>query len=465
MKTPLTHQKSAVKWLISHRERSQYGFTLKGAILADDMGLGKTFTATLVAKVHAKTQNTHAIILSPKSVINNWKQETKEAGVAATIYTWDSMPVECTTETINGKEVTRYKPKSDLPDFVLLADEAHLAQNENSIRGQSFLALARDKRCKAVYPITGTPAKNGRPINMLPLLKAINHHVSINDMHYQEKYCLAGYQLVLLEDKYNDKEKRLKIWKNNQSANLEDLFQHTQNAVLRRTKDECLDLPEKVRSMVEVELNNADQIAYDELYAKQRAEYERRVKEGEISGFADLIVMLTHLRQAASIAKAKYAIPMIEELLEQGRRPVVFTEFKESAELIAKHFGVEALTGETSTTGRAKMVEAFQQGTTPIFVGTIKAGGVGITLTASQDIILVDRPWTPGDTLQTEDRIHRIGQTNTANVWWLRFGHIDQKVDGVIEAKMTNINLLFTGKAEGKAFFSDVAESVYAMAA
>ena len=461
-KTPFAHQKEGIKWLVSHRGRSKNNVPLKGAILADDMGLGKTLTALLTAKVHAKTQNTATLIIAPKSVRNNWKREAVEAGVEAKVLSWGSLPVVKSEQEVKGKKQITYKASPDLPEkYVLLVDEAHLAQDENSERTKCFLALAKDPRCIAVYPITGTPAPNGRPLNMKPLLIAINHHVIVNDFDYEVRYCNAHAMRIEVEDRHNEVTAQRSIWQNKGAANLQELYEVTKNAILRRTKDDCLDLPEKTRTFVEVELDVVAQAAYDANYKKQKDAYIRRIKSGAITGFAEEIVLLNLVRMAASIAKTAEAIRMAEELLEQGRQVVLFTEFAESAKILADHFRITALTGETSAKQRQDMVDNFQAGKEHVFVGTVRAGGIGITLTSSQDEILVDRPWTPGATQQVEDRLHRIGQKNKVNIWWLRFGAIDDKIDNILEAKMKNINHMLTGNPDATTFYEGLAADIF----
>lgn len=461
-KTPFAHQKEGIKWLVSHRGRSKNNVPLKGAILADDMGLGKTLTALLTAKVHAKTQGTATLIIAPKSVRNNWKREALDAGVEATILSWDKLPCEKSEQEVKGKKQITYKADRDLPEkYVLLADEAHLAQNEGTERTKCFLALAKDPRCVAVYPITGTPAPNGRPLNMKPLLMAINHSVVVNDFDYEVRYCSAHAMRIQVEDRHNDKTAERSIWQNKGAANLQELYEVTQNAILRRTKDECLDLPEKIRTFVEVELDVIAQAAYDANYKKQKDAYIKRIKAGTITGFAEDIVLLNLVRQAASVAKCGEAIRMAEELLQQGRQVVLFTEFADSAKILADHFRITALTGETSAKQRTDMVDDFQAGKTHVFVGTVRAGGIGITLTSSQDEILVDRPWTPGATQQVEDRLHRIGQKNKVNIWWLRFGAVDDKIDNTLEAKMKNINHMLTGNPDASTFYEGLAADIF----
>ena len=84
--------------------------------------------------------------------------------------------------------------------------------------------------------------------------------------------------------------------------------------------------------------------------------------------------------------------------------------------------------------------------TSKIFIGTIKAGGVGLTLTAANQVILVDRPWTPGDADQAEDRCYRIGQKNTVNAYWIQLGMIDEAIDTLLAEKRDRIELVLKGK-------------------
>ncbi|WP_277752941.1 C-terminal helicase domain-containing protein [Microcystis aeruginosa] len=137
------------------------------------------------------------------------------------------------------------------------------------------------------------------------------------------------------------------------------------------------------------------------------------------------------------------------ELLEQGQAVVIFTEYLESAKALytaLSEVPCELLTGETKQEDRQAIVDRFQAGTSKIFIGTIKAGGVGLTLTAANQVILVDRPWTPGDADQAEDRCYRIGQNNTVNAYWIQLGMIDEAIDTLLAEKRDRIELVLKGK-------------------
>lgn len=111
----------------------------------------------------------------------------------------------------------------------------------------------------------------------------------------------------------------------------------------------------------------------------------------------------------------------------------------------------ELLTGETPAKKRQGMVDNFQTGIKPVFVCTFGAGGVGLTLTAARTVILLDRPWTPGDAAQAEDRIRRIGQRFTVRSIWISANEVDKQIDQMLESKThTSNTVLNKGRDNGK---------------
>jgi SNF2 family DNA or RNA helicase len=402
-----SHQKEGIEWLI-RRPKS---------ILADKMGLGKTLTALMAAKAWHIAIGLKVVIICPASVKDNWKREANAiAGVPLEgIYSWAKLP-----EAIND-------------DFILLADEAHYAQaGAKSKRGKQFLKLSRSPHCRAIIPITGTPMKNGRPINQLPLLQAIGHEVASNAKLYEIRYCNAGPTAFC-------------AWDTSGASNLDELAKRTSDSILRRKKD-CLKLPSKTRINVAVEPSSKAKKVFDDRLTELRRCYEERLESGEIQYGGEALVELGHYRLANSLLKAEQAIDIARASLEDGEPIVVFTDFVESAETIHAALGGELLTGKVPVTLRQGLVDNFQSGKSNVFVSTIKAGGVGITLTKASTVLLVDRPWTPGDTEQAEDRCDRIGQTKPVFAFWLQYGEIDVKVDAILAKKQERINLMLDGK-------------------
>lgn len=287
--------------------------------------------------------------------------------------------------------------------------------------------------------------KNGLPIELFPLLQAIRHPLGQNLRHYELRYCDAGYRKI--------PGKNTSHWFNKGAKNLDELFRETERSMLRRKKEECLDLPPKTRVIRPVEVSSAAMALYEAEFSRLRAEHQARIKSGQIKGdpTAEALVELGQLRQATSIAKIEAAAEITEEVVSQGHSIVLFTDFVVSAKRLTdllrdRGMTVDLLTGETPTSERQAIVDRFQSGETQVFVGTIKAGGVGLTLTRSSTVVLIDRPWSPGDAIQAEDRCYRIGTKFNVLALWLQFGPIDQRVDQLLEQKSDRIELVLQGK-------------------
>ncbi len=185
---------------------------------------------------------------------------------------------------------------------------------------------------------------------------------------------------------------------------------------------------------------------YAALLKALQEDYYRRLRAGEIKEGGEALVELTQLRHAGSVAKAQTAIDMTQEVNEAGGQVVLFVAFKDTAERIAQAVEAEILSGDTPTKERDPMVQRFQNGERQNIVCMFGAGGVGITLTAAQTVILVDRPWTPGMAVQAEDRLHRISQEQPVLSVWLQAFKVDEMIDKVLESKEKRIELVLAGK-------------------
>lgn len=410
------YQKRGVEWLLAHCRGGIY----TGGVLADHMGLGKTLTTLVAAKVMQRTHDCPVFVIAPVSLLENWRREAELAQVRIECFSWAKIP----------------KPLES-QNYVLIADESHYAQNERSQRTQKFLALAHSENCIAAWMLTGTPIKNGRPINLYPLLLAANHPLAENRLEYQKHYCNAHHKSF----------GKKTVWDVTGAAHLDELAKKTEDVILRRTKAECLpELPAKTRLFKEAELEPGKSREYEAEIKRLVEDYRDRAKAGLVDADSEALITLNYLRKVGSHFKVDAAIALAEELLEQGQQVVLFTEFLESANALYAALGGELLTGESKPEDRQSMVDRFQSGQSKVFSGTIKAGGVGITLTASSHVILVDRPWTPGDCEQAEDRVHRLGQTNAVFATWIQLGQIDFMIDNLLQAKQDRIELVLKGK-------------------
>ena len=220
--------------------------------------------------------------------------------------------------------------------------------------------------------------------------------------------------------------------------------------MLRRTKKDCLqELPPKtrVKRKVDITLTAAKQMKGE--ISTILAEYKARVQGGEVEGGAQAIVALNAIRKVGEKHKVPAALELVEELLAQQQQIVIFCCYLESVEILYKALkphGCELFIGKTPVKERQEAIDRFQAGKSKIFLATISAGGVGVTLTAASNIIMLSRPYTPGDCVQAEDRCNRLGQKNPVLINWLQLTRVDQTIDESLEKKESRINLILKGK-------------------
>jgi SNF2 family DNA or RNA helicase len=445
--TLFAHQKEAVRTML------EWG----RAILAHDMGLGKTKSALVAAKAY----DLPIIVICPATLRINWLREAESVGVQIEVYSWAKIPPAPET------------------NYVLICDEAHYMQNLKSNRTQAALDMVDNAR--AVFLLTGTPLKNGRPANLFPLLKATRHELATDKKAYEIRYCNGHLKVVNRQG--------TEVWDVTGASHLDELHKKTRDVILYKQKEDCIDLPEKTRVMRVAEVSPEAAKAYKSLLeelkarhqasaqAKQKAyteaaqAYLAAVERGEAEDMeapeapdpesAEALVELGALRHAGSIAKVESAVELAQEVLEQGQHVMLFTAYVDSANAIASELGCRVLRGSVSVEQKQEMIDCFQSGHEKALVCTLGAGGVGITLTAAQTVILVDRPWTPGDAEQAEDRLHRIGQKSAVTAIWLQYGAIDEKIDTLLQEKQERIDLVLEGKRKS---MRGVSKSIRAIA-
>jgi SNF2 family DNA or RNA helicase len=174
--------------------------------------------------------------------------------------------------------------------------------------------------------------------------------------------------------------------------------------------------------------------------------YRLRAARGEVRRDAEVLAALTALRQIGSAFKLAAAARLIEALRAEGESVVVFTAFVASARGLHHRFGGDGgallLEGAVPIRRRAPLVEAFQRGARPLLIATFGTAGLGFTLHRARHVLLLDRPWTPGDAEQAEDRCHRIGMGSSLTSHWLQLGITDQFIDDLIAGKAERISQL-----------------------
>lgn len=400
------HQRAAVRWLLARR----------GALLADAMGLGKTLTALAAARALVRAADCRIAVIAPAGLHGHWRQEGAALGLQLELLSWARLP-------------------NDLPPAgtVLIADEAHYAQNLSAARTQAFLRLARHPRLRAVWLLSGTPMKNGRPSQLFPLLAAIGHPLARDQRAFEERYCQGHWR---------EQPGGVRHWQAVGATHLEELHRFTRPLLLHRRKADCLDLPPKQRHLLPVELAQAEAQGFQHRLQLTVDEYRRRAAAGEVRRDAEALAVFTALRQIGAEYKLPAAAALVSPLLRQGESVLVFCTYLAIAKLLQARLGGSLLTGELPPPERQRVVDRFQAGAEQLLISTYGAGGLGFTLHRARHVVLLDRPWTPGDAEQAEDRCHRIGMQGSLHCHWLQLGVADQLVDGLIASKAQRIALL-----------------------
>jgi SWI/SNF-related matrix-associated actin-dependent regulator 1 of chromatin subfamily A len=406
---PLSHQKEAIEKLVSS----------KRFILADDMGLGKT-TSTVIAALETEVKRT--LIICPASLKINWEREIKNYTDRST-YICDGKNYEDADFVIINYDIIKnfHDPKDPenskilQSDFGLVViDEAHYIQNKQAQRTKLINDFVKD--IDRLWLLTGTPMTS-RPINYYNLLDLVQSSVAANWMAYVIRYC-EGYQFSV---------KNRKVWKVTGASNLEELRERTSKQVLRRLKTEVLDLPDKIITPVYLRLKSKE---YEQLMGEYYDWYDKNPDES--SSLTVQFTKLTKVRQVISKEKINSTIELIDNILEQDKKVIVFTNFTESLQLIHSHYNKNSvyLDGSCSPKQRQDAVDRFQtDDKIRVFVGNMKAAGVGITLTAAEAVIINDLSFVPGDMSQAEDRAYRYGQKNSVSIYYPLF---DNTIEGII---------------------------------
>lgn len=432
------------------RKGVAYGIEKKRFIIADEPGLGKTAQAIAMSvAVKAKC----VLVICPATLKENWKREFiawsdrkpliledkfkkswhrfYEVGMNDTFITNYESLKKYFVESINrpkDPETGDLKPLRlnhihfnefiNLFDMVII-DEAHRCKDGRGQQTKFVMGIAKDK--EYVLNLTGTPVVN-KPNDLISQLYILNQ---LNDV-------FGGYKKFI--DRYCSGP--------NGSSNLKEL-----NYVLnkfcfyrREKKDVLKDLPDKMRQIVKCDISTRaeyDKAMMDlELYLRENM----KKTEGEIdkSMRGEVMVKMSLLKQISAKGKIEGVIEFIEEVVDAGEKIVVFVHHKEIAHALVKHFPKAlTITGDNVEENRQRAIDEFQNDPNRhVIVCSIKAAGVGITLTASSRVAFVELPWHPADCDQCEDRCHRIGQKDSVQcTYFLGDRTIDEDIYEIIQAK------------------------------
>ena len=439
----------------------------KRAILADDMGLGKTRQA-IVALRHAAPNGPY-LVVCPASVKRNWAREIGIAAPDASTHVIEKGPGEPTergTELPAQPEwvIVNYDLLSKHIDVLnrvqwagLVFDEAHYLKNHTSARSKLARQLADQARIRggaapAVYLLTGTPLTN-RPRDLFVLLQLVGHSLGRSFLSFAKRYCAA--------------ERNDYGWQTRGASNIEELTVQLHGVMLRRSKDEVLSLPPKLRTWLSVQVPKGTGVrdmrkVVDLLIGERDIAPGSTVDERRLRG--RLLQAVTRARQKLAEVKVDATVDFVTGAVEQGEKVIVFSCFEESIQKLARAFGDSAvlLTGKTPADKRQALVDRFQNDDSiRVFLANIIAGGVGTNLTAATQVVFNDLDWVPANHWQAEDRAYRIGQTRTVNVTYMVAADtIDDFVQSVLEKKGALVSAVIDGTALAPDLSGDVLDEL-----
>jgi SWI/SNF-related matrix-associated actin-dependent regulator 1 of chromatin subfamily A len=407
---PMEHQKEAIEKLVRNKK----------FILADDMGLGKT-TSTIIAALETGAKK--VLIVCPASLKINWQREIANYSDRS-VYIAEGKKfsdehdfVIVNYDILKNFHDIKEKDKSEIMKInfdLVIMDEAHMISNPQAQRTK----IANDIASKSnrVWLLSGTPMTS-RPMNYYNLLNLVDSPVAMNWMAYAKRYC-NGFQFSV---------GKRKVWNVTGSSNLDELRERTSTHILRRLKEEVLDLPEKIITPVYLRLKSKD---YEELMGEYFDWYDQNPEES--SSLTIQFGKLMKVRKVIAQEKINNTIELAENIIEQGKKVIIFTNFTDTLNQLYSHFGKSAvyLDGSCSKFHRQNAVDEFQTNDKiKVFVGNLKAAGVGITLTSAEAVIMNDLSFVPAEHSQAEDRSHRIGQKNSTSVYYPLF---ENTIEGAI---------------------------------
>ncbi len=421
------YQQHGVNWLNFLREYKL------GGLLADDMGLGKTLqTLTHLARVHAKKANAPSLVVAPTSLLFNWRAEAERFVPKLRLRTYHGPQRDLGALSDVDVVITSYGTLvRDSACFTSIAwdtvvlDESHVIKNPRTRLHHAVRALRVDHR----VCLSGTPLQN-----------------NLEELWAQFAFLTPD----LLDDHRSFNERFVRpIEKHDDAKRRAQLAARIRPFVLRRAKaDVAAELPAKTEIVQKLEIVGAQR----DLYESVRNAMDTRVRkiiDGQGLERSSIVVLdaLLKLRQVccdprlvkletargvSGSAKLDRLLELVETLAAQNRRILVFSQFTSMLTLIAdaltqRKIAHLTLTGKTQD--RQGVVQAFQTNVAPVFLLSLKAGGVGLNLAAADTVIHYDPWWNPAAENQATDRAHRIGQDKPVFVYKLIVaGSVEEKI-------------------------------------
>ena len=457
------YQKEGLNWLQFLRKYEL------GGILADDMGLGKTVQALahLLVEKQSLRADRPSLVVAPTSLMVNWKREAARFAPSLKVLVLQGTERKDKFSQIKNFDLvlTTYPLLSRDTDILLehewhiaILDEAQHIKNPKSKAAQT----ARQLKTRFRLCLTGTPMENH--------LGEIwsQFHFLMPGLLSSEKRFRRVFRSPI--EKFQDAERSLK------------LRQRIAPFMLRRNKSEvATELPPKTEILSEVELEGAQRDLYETIRVSMHDKVKQAIQHTGI-GRSQIIILdallklrqvcchpqllkLTSAKKVKQSAKLNQLMEMLPEMVEEGRRILLFSQFTSmlaiiEEEITKRNIPFVKLTGQTRN--REIPIDEFQAGKVPVFLISLKAGGSGLNLTAADTVIHYDPWWNPAAENQATDRAHRIGQDKPVFVYkMITSGTVEEKIVEMQARKQALADALFAEGKQGSGLNAEDLQSLF----
>jgi len=406
-------------------------------LIGDDMGIGKTIQAIAYAVLHE--EHWPVLIVCPANVKYNWYNEIVkwvEGGTVQVVSGYKGDLDETDFTIVNYDLMAKREEQLLNMDFnLVIFDESHYLKSREAQRTKASLHIG--KQANSVLCLSGT-AITSRPEEYFTTLNLLRPIDFPSWLKYVQRYCDAyhnGYG-----------------WDTRGASNTDELHAISRDFVIRRLKKEVMkELPNKIRQDLPIESTVKGMKSYKDLQSSWLDDY-RRHKENNTLPAGFVLNMLTDLRHHCGLLKAGPAVDWVKNYTHQTGKPiVVYTHHNDVMDGVCMMLGddlvVKKISGSVKAQKRQTIIESFQAGEIDVLVCNILAANIGITLTAADTVVFVEREWVPATEEQAEDRVNRIGQEaqNVHAVYLHVSNTIDERFARIVSQKREVVKGILDG--------------------
>jgi len=419
------------------------------------MGTGKTLTAATLSKI---TGCRRTVIICPSLVKFNWFEDmTRYWGYNqmywTILYAKRSRTIKAFKErfiVLNFEQVSKHM-KYLLSDEInhIIIDEAHYLKNHNSNRAKAVAKLIKEAGEPRVTMLTGTPVTN-RINDMFNYLKMSKHPLGSNFTAFKKKYTITGSRGRVIG-----------------ANDIPDLKGKISNLMIRLRSEDCLTLPDMVIKNYFFEANEISKDYEEELQnlreKKEKYDLLHGVEKQKMNhSINNNIHTLNRLVATSKVPKIN---KLIESLVEQGEKVVVFSGYKDPLNQLEEILGDSCvkIDGSVDSHKRLQLINRFKEDEEcTVFLGNTQAAGIGINLVNSRHVVLMNFPFTPDQIEQAQKRLHRSGQKRKVNVYYtIAKETIDEHIYSLVADKAEDINMLIDGDHKGVINYNSVSGELF----